>query len=151
MSSEQQSLADRLRGLIISHIQTDEIDKFLRVLKQFYINSSKKLYTNLLDWMLGNAVATPADVKVKKEVFKHITEQSDQNIYTCLLLQSLLFTQVMTSLGELDELIREAVTEYQARELEEKMSQSGSEISQKERKLMERRQELFVKNVQGEV
>jgi hypothetical protein len=52
----------------------------------------------------------------------------------------------MTSLAELDELIRDAVSEYQARELEDK-----AEISQKERKLFERRQELFVKNIQGEV
>ena len=52
----------------------------------------------------------------------------------------------MTSLAELEELIRDAVSEYQARELEEK-----AEISQKERKLFERRQELFVKNIQGEV
>jgi hypothetical protein len=52
----------------------------------------------------------------------------------------------MTSLAELDELIRDAVSEYQAREMEDK-----AEISQKERKLFERRQELFVKNIQGEV
>jgi hypothetical protein len=52
----------------------------------------------------------------------------------------------MTSLAELDELIRNAVNEYQAREMEDK-----AEISQKERKLFERRQELFVKNIQGEV
>ena len=76
-SSDISSLSYRLRGLIISHIKTDEIDKFLRVLKQFYINNSKKLYTNLLDWMLANAVASPGDVKVKKEVFKHISEQTD--------------------------------------------------------------------------
>jgi hypothetical protein len=52
----------------------------------------------------------------------------------------------MTSLGELDDIIRDAVSEYQARELEDKV-----EISKKERKLFERRQELFVKNIQGEV
>lgn len=100
------------------------MDKFLRVVKQFYINNAKKLYNSLLDWMLAYAVVNPGEVKVKKEVFKHITEQSDQNIYTCLLLQSLLFTQVMTSLAELDELIRDAVSEYQAHELEDKAEMS---------------------------
>jgi hypothetical protein len=85
-SSELTSLNERLRGLIVSHIKTEEVDKFLRVVKQFYINNAKKLYNSLLDWMLANTVANPGEVKVKKEVFKHITEQSDQNIYTCLLL-----------------------------------------------------------------
>ena len=74
--------------------------------------------------MLAYTVVNPGEVKVKKEVFKHITEQSDQNIYTCVLLQSLLFTQVMTSLAELDELIRDAVSEYQAHELEDKAEMS---------------------------
>ena len=119
-SSELISLNERLRGLIVCHIKTEEVDKFLRVVKQFYINNAKKLYNSLLDWMLAYTVVNPGEVKVKKEVFKHITEQSDQNIYTCLLLQSLLFTQVMTSLAELDELIRDAVSEYQAHELEDK-------------------------------
>jgi hypothetical protein len=85
-SSELTSLNERLRGLIVSHIKTEEVDKFLRVVKQFYINNAKKLYNSLLDWMLANTVVNPGEVKVKKEVFKHITEQSDQNIYTCLLL-----------------------------------------------------------------
>ena len=68
------SLSSRLLGLILSHLKTDDFDKFLRVLKQFYLNSSKKLYASLLDWCLATAVHNPAEVKVKKEVYKHINE-----------------------------------------------------------------------------
>lgn len=49
----------------------------MRVLKQFYINNYKKLYQQLLDYVLQHAVVNQAEVKAKKEVFKYINEQSD--------------------------------------------------------------------------
>lgn len=87
------------------------MDKFLRLLKQFYLNNAKKLYTSLIDYVLQHAIATPAEVKIKKEVFKFINEQSDQNVYTCLTLQATVMCQVMTSLSEIEEVVREAVSE----------------------------------------
>ncbi len=109
------------------------------MLKQFYVNSAKKLYTCLLDWCLQTAVANPGEVKVKKEVFKHITEQTDQNVYSCLLLQALIITQVINSLSDMENLIKDTVAEHQAKEIEDKVAQEGAAWSQKERKLMERR------------
>ncbi len=54
--------------------KTEEMDKFLRLLKQFYLNNAKKLYTQLLDFVLQQAISNPSEIKIKKEVFKFINE-----------------------------------------------------------------------------
>ncbi len=60
---------------------------------------------------MQNAIANPGDIKIKKEVFKFINEQSDQNVYTCILLIATINCQVMTSLSEIEKVVKEAVTE----------------------------------------
>jgi len=136
------SLDDRLRSLVISYLKVEDLDKFLRLCKSLMLNSAKKLYGQLLDWILMVAVANPQEVKVKKEVFKQVNEQSDQNTYTCLLMLAVMVVQVVTAIEEVEALVTQVVVSWQERELEEKAA-----MSQKERKLMERRHELFVKNM----
>ena len=71
---QSDSIYPRIKTLILSLLKTDDIEQFLRVVKQFYINNSKKIYSSLIDYIMAQAIANPADVKNKKEVFKHINE-----------------------------------------------------------------------------
>ena len=63
----------------MSLIKTDDFEQqFLRVLKTFYLNNSKRLYAVLLDFIVDNAMAPNSEfVKAKKDVFRHVNEQSD--------------------------------------------------------------------------
>lgn len=142
------SLYQRIKTLIQSLLKNEEIEQqFLRVLKQFYINNGKKLYAQLLDYIMMNAVANQgAEVKSKKEVFKYVNEQSDQNLYNCMILLALLVTQLLTSLSSLEMIAKDAVSEHQKREAEER----SSDMSQKEKMIMDRRHENFVKNIVSE-
>jgi hypothetical protein len=70
------SLYQRVKGLILSLLRTEEIEQqFLRVVKQFYITTGKKLYEQLLEFLSLHAVV--GEIKSKKEVFKMVNEQSD--------------------------------------------------------------------------
>jgi hypothetical protein len=73
------SLVPRIKALIMSLIKTDDFEQqFLRVLKTFYLNNSKRLYAVLLDFIVDNAMAPNSEfVKAKKDVFRHVNEQSD--------------------------------------------------------------------------
>ena len=105
----ESSLDERLRSLIVSYLKTDDLDKFLRLSKQLLLNTAKKLYGNLLDWILQVAVANPQEVKVKKEVFKHVNEQSDQNVYTCLLMLAVMVIQVVSGMEEIEGLVTQVI------------------------------------------
>lgn len=83
----------RIKELVDCQIQTQDLDLFMRILKQFYINNYKKLYQQFLDYLLQFAVTPSKGVKfAKKDVFKFINEQSDQNVYSCFLLLALLIS-----------------------------------------------------------
>jgi hypothetical protein len=74
----------------------------------------------LLDYILNQAVANPFDVKSKKEVFKHISEQSDQNIYNSFMLLGLMMAQLLSSLQNMEKVVKDTVAEYQNSYLEER-------------------------------
>lgn len=64
----------------MSLIKTDDFEhQFLRVLKTFYLNNSKRLYAVLLDFIVDKAMAPNCEfgLKAKKDVFRHVNEQSD--------------------------------------------------------------------------
>lgn len=120
------------------------MDQFLRALKLFYINNSKRLYSLLLDYILSTSVLNQSDVKFKKDVFKYISEQSDQNIYNSYMLLALIMSQILSSLLNMERIVKDTVLDYQKDQLEERDLDS---ISSKDRKLLERKHEIFVKNV----
>ena len=104
----------------------------MRALKQFYLNTAKRLYSLLLDYIAGQSVS--GEVKVKKEVFKYISE--DQNIYNAFMLLAIMITQLLSSLQNMEKVVKDTVSEYQLNDLEEKDLEN---IGQKERKLVERK------------
>lgn len=54
----------------------------------------------------------------------------------------------MAALMGVEGIVKEAVTEYQAKEVEEKVTEK---ITQKEKMLLERRQDVFLKGILNEI
>jgi hypothetical protein len=46
----------KIKNLVLSLIKTDDMDQFLRALKLFYLNTSKRLYTLAIDFVISNLV-----------------------------------------------------------------------------------------------
>jgi hypothetical protein len=73
---------------VLSLIKIEDMDQFLRALKLFYVNTAKRFYSLLLDYVLNAAVQNMSEVKAKKEAFKYI--DTDSNIYNAFLLLALI-------------------------------------------------------------
>jgi hypothetical protein len=73
-------------------------------------------------------VANAVEVKVKKEVFKHVNEVSDQHVYTCMLMLAVMVTQVVGAMEEVERMVMDVVSGWQEREVAEK-SEGGAMIS----------------------
>ncbi|CDW75065.1 UNKNOWN [Stylonychia lemnae] len=99
------------------------------------------------NYIMNNAVTSPAEVKFKKDVFKYISEQSDQNIYNSFMLLGILLSQILSSLQNMERIVKDTVLNYQRNYLEERDLEN---ISNKDRKLIERKHDLFLKNVVDE-
>ncbi len=84
----------KIKNLVVSLIKTDDMDQFLRALKLFYINNSKRLYSLLTDYLLQTLVTNPLEVKAKKEVFKYVSAPDDpqQALFSAFMLLALLMS-----------------------------------------------------------
>eukprot|EP00347_Sterkiella_histriomuscorum_P013600 403364097 len=142
-----QNVFSKIKTLVISLIKIDDMDQFLRALKLFYINNSKRLYSLLLDYIQSQCVNNQQEVKFKKDVFKFISDQSDQNIYNAFMLLAIIMSQVLSSLQNMERIVKDTVVDYQKNQLEDRDSEG---ISQQEKKLLERKHELFVKKALDE-
>lgn len=69
-----QSSILKMKAHVMSLIKTEDLDQFLRSLKVFYINNSKRLYSLLLDYILTNCVSNPTEIKSKKDIFRFISD-----------------------------------------------------------------------------
>ena len=77
-------------------IKTEDMDQFLRALKLFYLNHSKKFYTLMVDYLIATAVPNQSEVRIRKEVFKFI--DTDSNVFNAFLLLALIMVQLLSSL-----------------------------------------------------
>ena len=50
------SMFVKIKNLVLSLIKTDDMDQFLRALKLFYLNTSKRLYALAIDFVLSTLV-----------------------------------------------------------------------------------------------
>ena len=99
----------------------------------------------LLDYVLTEVSKNSSEAKKKKDIFKSI--QSDSNVFNSILLLALIKVQLLCSLQHMERIVREAVKEYQAQKLEGKDYES---LSQKEQKILDKENELQLKNQSDE-
>ena len=74
----------------------------------------------MLDYLSSQCINNAQELKFKKDVFKFISDQSDQNVYNAFLLFSIIIIQVLSSLFYLERIVKDSVIEYQRQVLEEK-------------------------------
>ena len=64
------------------------MDPFLLTLKNFFLQISKTIYKQFIEFIIANIVPNIHEIKVKKEAFKFI--DSDTNIYNSFILLTLI-------------------------------------------------------------
>jgi len=154
-------VTERIKTLAGQLFRVNNNEQLLRIIKQFYINNSKKLYQSLLDFILANSIPSQAEIKVKKEVFKHLEDfggGDTQHVYNSFLLLALLLTQILLSLCAVEDLVKQAAAEAHERDHHSLQRQDDNHnnhggigmLTLNDKKMIDRKHDQIAKKIASE-